>query len=234
MQGVTRKRWLAVKLGLIGLATVAVSGLLSLMFTWWSKPFDRVNGNQFTSVFDQRGVAPIGYAFFAFVLGVTAGILIRRTLPAMAATLVAFVTTRGIVTFWIRPHLMTPVRTTEPLKFATGMILNQTNNGPLSVIGAKPGAWVFQDNLVGPSGHAVAGSFLEPSKPLRTGLCWEAPGNVGVPTCKSFLGLPVVRDGHLRGSRAGPECRVFLVAPPTHHLKNGRRDHADWDAETQA
>jgi hypothetical protein len=160
MQGVTRRHWLAVKLGLVGLASVAASGLLSLMFTWWSSPFDRVNGNQFTSVFDQRGVAPIGYAAFAFVLGVTAGILIRRTLPAMATTLVAFVATRGIVTFWIRPHLISPVRTTLPLKMARGMTLNQTNNGPLSVSGAKPGAWVFQDNLVGPTGHAVSGSFL--------------------------------------------------------------------------
>jgi len=160
MQGVTRRHWLAVKLGLVGLASVAASGLLSLMFTWWSSPFDRVNGNQFTSVFDQRGVAPIGYAAFAFVLGVTAGILIRRTLPAMATTLVAFVATRGIVTFWIRPHLISPVRATLPLKMARGMTLNQTNNGPLSVSGAKPGAWVFQDNLVGPTGHAVSGRFL--------------------------------------------------------------------------
>ena len=41
-----------------------------------------------------------------------------------------------------------------------GMAFNQSNNGPLSVTGAKPGAWVFEDNLVGPSGHAVSGRFL--------------------------------------------------------------------------
>lgn len=168
MQGVTRKRWLAVKLGLVGLAAVATSGLLSLMFTWWSTPFDRINGNQFTSVFDQRGVAPIGYAVFGFVLGVTAGILIRRTLPAMAATLVAFVATRAFVTFSVRPRLMSPVRTTLPLKVTAGMTLNQTNNGPLSVIGAKPGAWVFQDNLVGPTGHAVSGGFLSQGACLQS------------------------------------------------------------------
>ena len=91
-QSVTRTRWLAVKLGLIGLVSVAASGLLSLIVTWWSSPIDRVNMNQFTSVFDQRDVVPIGYAAFAFVLGVAGGLLARRTLPAMAATLVAFVT----------------------------------------------------------------------------------------------------------------------------------------------
>ena len=33
-QSITRFRWLAVKLGLVGLASVAVAGLFSLMVTW--------------------------------------------------------------------------------------------------------------------------------------------------------------------------------------------------------
>ena len=37
---------------------------------------------------------PLAYAAFAFALGVAAGLLIRRTLPAMATTLVAFVGAR--------------------------------------------------------------------------------------------------------------------------------------------
>jgi hypothetical protein len=40
-------------------------------------------------VFGARDVAPVGYAAFGFALGVTAGALIRRTLPAMASTLAA-------------------------------------------------------------------------------------------------------------------------------------------------
>ena len=114
-QGVTRSRWLAARLGLVALASVAVAGLLSLMVTWWSSPIDRVNMNQFTSVFDQRGVVPIGYTVFAFAMGVAAGLLIRRTLPAMATTLVGYVAVRVLVTFLVRPHLITPVRTTSAL-----------------------------------------------------------------------------------------------------------------------
>jgi hypothetical protein len=159
-QSVTRTHWLAVKLALIGLVSVAASGLLSLIVTWWSRPIDQLNMNQFTSVFDQRGVVPIGYAAFAFVLGVAAGLLARRTLPAMAATLVAFVSVRVLVTFWVRPHLMAPVQTTSRLRMTTGMSFNQTDNGPLSVMGAKPGAWVFSDHIVGPSGGSVSGGFL--------------------------------------------------------------------------
>jgi hypothetical protein len=176
MQGVTRKRWLAVKLGLVGLSSVAVAGLLSLMLTWWSSPIDRVNMNQFTSVFDQRGVVPIGYAAFAFVLGVTVGILIRRTLPAMATTLVAFVATRLVVTFWIRPHFMAALRTTLPLRMTSGMAFNQTNNGPLSVTGGHLGAWVFQDNLVSASGRAVSGTFLSQGACLQSR---SAPACIG-------------------------------------------------------
>jgi hypothetical protein len=38
-QSVTRNRWLAVKLGLIGLAAMTTAGLLSLMTGWWASPW---------------------------------------------------------------------------------------------------------------------------------------------------------------------------------------------------
>jgi hypothetical protein len=170
-QGITRTRWLAARLGMIGLASAAVAGLLSLMVTWWSSPIDRVNMNQFTSVFDQRGIVPIGYAVFAFALGVAAGLLIQHTLPAMATTLVAYVAVRVLITFWVRPHLMAPVRTTSGLQMTAGMTYIQTNNGPLGVIGAKPGAWVFSDQIVDTSGHPVTGNFL------GRGACLQSRGS---------------------------------------------------------
>jgi hypothetical protein len=170
-QGVTRARWLAARLGMIGLVSAAVAGVLSLMVTWWSSPIDRVNMNQFTSVFDQRGIVPIGYTVFAFVMGVAAGLLIRRTLPAMAITLVAFVAVRALITFLVRPHLIAPLRTTSALHMTAGMTYIQTNNGPLGVIGAKPGAWVFSDHIVDASGHAVTGNFL------GRGACLQSRGS---------------------------------------------------------
>jgi len=160
-QGVTRGRWILVKLGLVGLASIAAGGLLSLMLTWWSSPFDRVNMYQFTSVFDQRDIVPIGYAAFAFALGVTAGVVIRRTLPAMATALVAFVAVRLVFTHWVRPHLITPLRVVTALHVTSGMSYNETNNGPLTLIGAKPGAWVYSAQVVNKAGHLVSGSFLD-------------------------------------------------------------------------
>jgi hypothetical protein len=143
-QGVSRKRWLAVKLGLVGLSSIAVAGLLSLMVTWWFSPIDRVNADPFT-VFEQRDVVPFGYAIFAFALGVTAGLLLRRTLPAMAVALVGFVGVRVAVREWVRPYLLAPLRITSALN-------------PSLVNGSsppRPGDWVMSDLTVNAAGRVI-------------------------------------------------------------------------------
>jgi len=156
-QSVTRTRWMAFKLTAVGVSSLVVAGLLSLVVTWWSSPFDTVNMNPFGS-FDERGIVPIGYAAFAFAVGVTAGLLIRRTLPAMAATLVAFVAARVGMTS-VRPDLITPLHlivgdneiasgSSTPLPAGINprdwILSNQTINGAGSVIGQNGG--------IGPNG----------------------------------------------------------------------------------
>ena len=116
-QSVTRARWLIVRLLVTGLASVAVAGLVSLIVTWWASPMDRAGMNQFGS-FDERGIVPLGYAAFAFTLGVVAGALVRRTIPAMMLTLVGFVAARLAVKIWLRPFLITPL--TRSLALAPG------------------------------------------------------------------------------------------------------------------
>jgi hypothetical protein len=148
MQSVTRRRWLAIKLGLIGMSSIAVAGLLSLMVTWWSSPLDRVNADPF-SLFDERGIVPLGYAAFAFALGVTAGLLLRRTVPAMIATLVVFAGIRLAVTNWVRPHLFAPLRISAPLQAPTP-------NGPASLASElKPTDWIVSDQTVNAAGQVI-------------------------------------------------------------------------------
>jgi hypothetical protein len=71
---------------------------MSLMQAWWAAPIGRAVGqgghgtslamSQFSPlVFVTHGITPLGYAAFVFTLGVTAGALIQRTVPAMAVTL---------------------------------------------------------------------------------------------------------------------------------------------------
>ncbi|MGH3287657.1 MAG: ABC transporter permease, partial [Streptosporangiaceae bacterium] len=88
-QSITRTRWLAVKLGLLGVAAMAITGLFSLVVNWWASPLDQaadlgspILANRMMPVmFTAHGIVPIGYAAFAFAfaLGVTAGALIGRT-----------------------------------------------------------------------------------------------------------------------------------------------------------
>ncbi|HEX3721179.1 MAG TPA: hypothetical protein VHV31_00215, partial [Nitrolancea sp.] len=121
-QSVSRTRWLEIKLSLVALASMIVAGLISLMVTWWSSPFDRIHKNRFApGVFDERGIVALGYALFAFALGITAGVVIRRTLPAIATTLVGFVIARLAMASWIRPHLMGPAHLSLPLASSPGL-----------------------------------------------------------------------------------------------------------------
>ena len=67
-QSVTRTRWMALKLVLIGLAALVTTGLLSLLITWWAGPIDRaggfpVSGGTLTRfsplLFGARDIAPV-------------------------------------------------------------------------------------------------------------------------------------------------------------------------------
>ena len=113
-QSISRTRWLAVKLAVVGTATVAATALLSALVTWWAAPLDHAAAAVY-GTFDQRDIVPIGYALFAFAFGVTAGLVIRRTLPAMALTLAGLLTVRIMVTEWIRPLVVAPRVVSMPL-----------------------------------------------------------------------------------------------------------------------
>jgi len=108
-QSVTRRRWIATKLGLIGGMSIAGGAALAALVTWWSAIFVRVGDDRLTpGIFDIRGIVPIFYVLFAVTLAVAAGALIRRTLPAMAATLGGFVAVRAVVDLLVRRHYAAP------------------------------------------------------------------------------------------------------------------------------
>ena len=76
------------------------------------RPASPLTQGRFTQlIFASHGITPLGYAAFAFVLGVTAGALIRRTIPAMAVTLAVFAALQVAMPLWIRPHFVPADRT---------------------------------------------------------------------------------------------------------------------------
>jgi hypothetical protein len=58
------------------------------------------------------GIVPIAYTLFAMALGVCAGALLRRTLPAMAVTFAGFVAVRVAIALWLRSHYLPAVTAT--------------------------------------------------------------------------------------------------------------------------
>jgi hypothetical protein len=195
-QSVTRVRWMAVKLGLIGLASIATAGLLTLMVSWWASPIDRAgalpagrNGttglNRFVPVlFDARGIVPIGYAAFAFALGITAGVLVRRTVPAMAITLAVFAAVQIVMPLWIRPHLIAPVHASSAFNPANLTEISSTNNGRMTVAAAVnlPGAWVLANQTLTPAGHVFTGPAPAACMGNTTSMnaCQDALGRLGL------------------------------------------------------
>jgi hypothetical protein len=158
-QSVTRTRWLAIKIGVAGLCSLLVTGLLTFMVTWWFSPIDRATMNVFAS-FEQRDLVPIGYAAFAFALGVTSGALLRRTLPAMAATLVGFVAVRLAVQQWVRPNLMAPLHRTVPDtvfgSLASGLHASITPAQLTSAQGGLPAnGWLIAAQTINGAGHVI-------------------------------------------------------------------------------
>jgi ABC-type transport system involved in multi-copper enzyme maturation permease subunit len=109
-QSVTRRRWLAVRAGWLLLAAAVLAGAVSAIVTWWSGPFNALTADAFqVNRFDVTGIAPVGYAIFAMALGICAGTLLRRTLPALGITLAGFAGIRVVIALWLRVHYMTPV-----------------------------------------------------------------------------------------------------------------------------
>ena len=167
-QSVTRTRWLVVKLALGGWASMAAAGLLSLIVTWWASPLDRAHLDIFNT-FDQRDIVPIGFALFAFVLGVFAGLIIHRTLPAMAATLVVFVGARLAVTKWARPNLISPLHHSNAITAASIVGYGSTSLGASSTLQLAPptvpNAWIYSTRLVDSSGHGLTAAYVKTACP---------------------------------------------------------------------
>ena len=101
-QGVTRVRWLLMKLVLVVVPLVAAGALVGYL----EVVLLNVQGPQTNrwDVFDQQTPIVPAATLFALALGVAFGALIGRSVPAMAATLVAFVIVRVGIAELVRSH----------------------------------------------------------------------------------------------------------------------------------
>jgi hypothetical protein len=189
-QSVTRTRWLAVKLGMTVLAGAAAAGVLTLAVTRWSDPVDgavsETHGGlpqRLTPVsFAMRGVVPISYTVFAIVLTVALGVVLRRSLPAMAVGLAVFTLVQIAVPLWIRPHLVPP--DTDILTITRARLDGIEANGTgapdrILLHTGNRGDWILSNQTVDASGHVT-------ELPSWMGGCLPAPP--GSPSAESAAG----------------------------------------------
>jgi hypothetical protein len=161
-QSVTRWRWLSAKTGWLLLAGAVFGGAVAGILTWWYAPVNALKQGQFTQgVFDIQGIVPIGYAVFAVALGIAAGALIGRSLPALAVTGGVFLAVRLAVTYWVRVHYMPAVTT---IYSVTQSFTPKGQFWPLAQGAVLPGGQLTTGMSVGPGVIAISpGTALPPS-----------------------------------------------------------------------
>jgi len=184
-QSVTRRHWLSVKTGWLLLAGAVFGGAVAGIVTWWYAPLNALNQNQFgQGYFDIQGIVPIGYAVFAVALGIAAGALIGRTLPALAVTAGVFLAVRLVITYWVRVHYLSAVTTIY------SVTQNFTPKGAywsLAQGTVLPGGQFTTNLSVGP-GRVISG-FHGPDVPASCQFPGQGPGNINSTiTCMARLG----------------------------------------------
>jgi hypothetical protein len=118
--------------------------------------------------FPTRNLAPLGYAVFAVVAGITIGLLLKRTVVAMAVTLGVFLAIQILMPTVIRPHLQAPV----------------TNNVPFTAANAH-GMWLDRAGRVTVEGYDVPGAWMLTNEAALVTSAGAPPGQAAAEACFS-------------------------------------------------
>jgi ABC-type transport system involved in multi-copper enzyme maturation permease subunit len=141
-QSITRRRWIAGKLGLaIGAALLAALAF-TVLITWWRIPLVHLEGRMDPSVFDSEGTAVFGYTLFALGLAAAVGVVWRRAVPALIVAFAGYFAARIFVDTWLRQRLVAPLTATWRRGAHAPTNLNH--------------AWVMSEQNSDKLGHAVA------------------------------------------------------------------------------
>ena len=111
-QTVPRARWLAVKLALVTGGLIVLGAAMTAVITWYRAPMDRLTGHLQHNIYDFEGLVLTAYILCAFGFAVLAGLLIRRSIPAMVAAFIPWLAIRLVVEFVFRDHFLAPLTTT--------------------------------------------------------------------------------------------------------------------------
>lgn len=183
-QSVTRVRWLATKLALIASVAAATTAIFSLGITTWGHEIDAAVGDRITPlIFGVRGTTPVAYALFSLALGVAAGLLIRRTVPAMAVTLAIYAIVVTAMPLLVRPHLIQPEHTNSAIDMEAFDVLALRLDGSIELVGTSPdNAWILTNQTTRATGEPFTGP-ADPeycSRDTGPSACQEWLGSLGL------------------------------------------------------
>jgi ABC-type transport system involved in multi-copper enzyme maturation permease subunit len=161
-QSITRRRWIATKLGTMVAAALLAAIAMTLLITWWRTPLVHLNGRMENSVFDFEGTVALGYVLFALGLALAVGVVWRRTVPALIVAFTGYVASRIFVDSWLRRRFESPLTATWR-EFVGGAAGHRRGSAPPADLNH---AWVLNqfpsdklgrplDFVLGPCAHGA-------------------------------------------------------------------------------
>ncbi len=167
-QGFGRWRWALAKLVLLAVPVAAAAGAFSVLLSWYYQPYFAPSNQAldlsevtpfFPGLFDLRGIAFAAWTLVAFAIGALAGMLIRRVVPAIVATLVAYAGLAFAAGAFLREHYLAPLVTSNVNVPASAWITSQwwTKGGSFAFAGPPPDSLLMRFCPAGPQGPVGPG-----------------------------------------------------------------------------
>ncbi len=182
-QGAGRTRWTVSTLVLPAIVLATATGAGTAIFWWYFRPFlaDGQVSEMLPLAFPLLGVAFAAWTLLAYSLAAFLGTLFRRTLPAMAVTLVAYIALAMVTALGIREHYATPVT------------LHGWNNGAV---------WVISSWVKAPDGQAL-------SQPAVNDLAQHLPASVQNSASPDAFTTWLAQHGYTLWQSVQPDSRFW-------------------------
>ncbi|HEV2255760.1 MAG TPA: hypothetical protein VGS06_21500 [Streptosporangiaceae bacterium] len=192
-QGFGRWRWTLAKLVPLAVVVAAAAGAFSVLLNWYYQPFLTGTVQYYNrpvpldaGLFDLRGVAFAAWTLAAFAIGALAGMLIRRVVPAIAATLAAYTGLALATALYLREHYIAPL-----------LVKNADAPGSAWVIGQQ---WYARGGQ--PVSQSVLGQVLQGAPQL-------AGGKGGIPQDDPAVNQYLVQHGYMLWTTYQPGSRFW-------------------------
>jgi hypothetical protein len=143
-QGFGRWRWALAKLGLLAVVLAVAGAAFGFLVSWYFQPYNGTvfENSPFANAFNLREVTFPAWTLAAFAIGALAGMLIRRVVPAIVATLAVYAGLAFATAGFLREHYLTPLASTGNFNpgTSTAWVISQwfTKDGRFAFAGDPP------------------------------------------------------------------------------------------------